>query len=255
MRIVSWNVNSVRARENRILNWLEREQPDVLCLQELKCTEEQFPFDGFDALGYDVALRGQRTYNGVAIVSRLGLEAVETGLPWPNDDAARGIAAEVAGVRVVNVYVPNGGALESESYAYKLAWLDHLRDWLSSALAATADLVICGDFNIAPDDRDVSDPPAWAGSVLTTAPERERFRSLLGLGLYDALREKHAEPGHYTWWDFKTSMFERGEGLRIDLHLVTPSLVAHCEDVLVDATERAGDRPSDHAPVTLVLRD
>lgn len=254
MRIVSWNVNSVRARENRVLNWLDRERPDVLCLQELKCTEEQFPFDGFDALGYEVAMLGQKTYNGVAIASLEPVEDVATGLPWPDDAAARGIAATVAGMRVVNLYVPNGSALGSDKYAYKLEWLDQLMGWLGEQ-DLDGDLVMCGDYNIAPADVDVSDPARWEGSVLVSEPERERFQALLGLGLHDALRSLRPETPEWTWWDFKTSMFEQGGGLRIDHHLVTESLLGRCEDVVVDVEERAGDKPSDHAPVTLVLSE
>ena len=252
MRIVSWNVNSVRARENRLLNWLEREQPEVLCLQELKCTEEQFPFEGFDALGYEVVVHGQKTYNGVAIASLEPLEEVEVGLPWAEDEAARGLAATVDGVRVVNLYVPNGSSLGSEKYAYKLAWLERLVGWLEEQ-DLRGELVMCGDYNIAPADVDVSDPGRWEGSVLVSEPERERYRTLLDLGLHDALRTLRPESREWTWWDFKTSMFERGEGLRIDHHLVTERVLARCEDVLVDVEERAGDKPSDHAPVTLVL--
>ena len=252
MRIVSWNVNSVRARENRVLNWLEREQPDVLCLQELKCTEEQFPYAGFDALGYEVALSGQKTYNGVAIASLGPLQDVETGLPWTEDEAARGIAATVDGVRVVNLYVPNGSSLESDKYTYKLAWLDHLTSWLGAQDLA-GELVMCGDYNIAPADVDVSEPERWAGGVLVSEAERSRFQGLLGLGLQDALRTLRPTSREWTWWDFKTAMFQRGEGLRIDHHLVTASVRARLQDVVVNVEERAGDKPSDHAPVTLVL--
>jgi len=253
MRIVSWNVNSVRARENRVLNWLDREGPEVLCLQELKCLEDQFPFDGFDALGYEVAMSGQKTYNGVAIVSREPLEDVEADLPWTEDEAARGIAATVAGVRVVNLYVPNGSSLTSDKYAYKLEWLDQLIAWVQRQ-DLTGELVMCGDYNIAPADVDVSQPERWAGSVLVSEEERSRFQALLDLGLHDALRALRAESQEWTWWDFKTSMFERGEGLRIDHHLVTASVLSRLEDVVVDVEERAGDKPSDHAPVTLGLR-
>ena len=252
MRIVSWNVNSIRARENRILNWLDQERPDVLCLQELKCTEEQFPFDGFDALGYEVAMHGQKTYNGVALLSLEPIEEVETGLPWPDDEAARGIAASVGGVRVVNLYVPNGSAVGSDKYEYKLAWLDQLARWLGTQDLA-GEFVACGDYNIAPADIDCSEPERWAGGVLVSDPERQRFRGLLSLGLLDALRALRPDAREWTWWDFKTSMFERGEGLRIDHHLVTERLLTRCEDVVIDVAERAGDKPSDHAPVTLVL--
>ena len=252
MRIVSWNVNSVRARENRILNWLDQERPDVLCLQELKCTEEQFPFDGFDALGYEVVMHGQKTYNGVAILAQERIEEVETGLPWPDDDAARGIAGSVGGVRVVNLYVPNGSAVGSDKYTYKLAWLDKLLAWLS-AQDLSAELVACGDYNIAPADIDCSEPERWAGGILASDPERERFQALLALGLHDALRTLRPEAREWTWWDFKTSMFERGEGLRIDHHLVSGALLARSQDVVVDVAERAGDKPSDHAPVSLLI--
>lgn len=255
MRIASWNVNSIRARENRVLNWLDQHQPDVLCLQELKCLEEEFPFDGFDQLGYEVSLVGQRTYNGVAIASLGGQEEVELGAPWPEDVQARGVSAVVDGVRVLSVYVPNGQAVESEAWAYKLAWLERLRDWLDATASPDEPLVICGDFNIAPDDRDVWDPDAWREQNLCSTPERERLRALLDWGLTDALRATTDAPGLYTWWDFLTDGFLYGRGLRIDLHLITQPLVERLEAVEIDTEERAGEGPSDHAPVTLVLRD
>lgn len=255
MRIASWNVNSIRARENRVLNWLDAHQPDVLCLQELKCLEEEFPFDGFDQLGYEVSLVGQRTYNGVAIASLAPQEDVRERVPWPDDEHARGVAALIDGVRVVSVYVPNGQAVESEAWAYKLAWLDRLRDWLDANASPDEPLVVCGDFNIAPDDRDVYDPAAWHEQNLCSTPERERLQALLDWGLQDALRVVDDAPGLYTWWDFLTDGFLHGRGLRIDLHLITPPLAERLEAVEIDSDERAGDKPSDHAPVTLVLRD
>ncbi len=252
MDIVSWNVNSVRARENRILNWLDQERPDVLCLQELKCTEEQFPFDGFDALGYEVAVSGQKAYNGVGIASLAPIEEVETDLPWSGDAQARGIAARIGGVRVVNLYVPNGSTVGSDKWHYKLEWLDQLARWLA-AQDLSAELVACGDYNIAPGDIDCSEPERWADTVLGAPPARERFQTLLGLGLHDALRTLRPDAREWTWWDFRSSMFERGEGLRIDHHLVTERLLARCADVVIDVAERAGNKPSDHAPVTLRL--
>ena len=252
MDIVSWNVNSVRARENRILNWLDQERPDVLCLQELKCTEEQFPFDGFDALGYEVAVSGQKAYNGVGIASLAPIENVETDLPWSGDAQARGIAARIGGVRVVNLYVPNGSTVGSEKWHYKLEWLDHLAGWLA-AQDLSGEFVACGDYNIAPADIDCSEPERWADTVLAAPPARERFQTLLGLGLHDALRTLRPDAREWTWWDFRSSMFERGEGLRIDHHLVTERLLARCADVVIDVAERAGEKPSDHAPVMLRL--
>lgn len=255
MRIVTWNVNSIRARENRVLNWLERARPDVLCMQEIKCLEEQFPFDGFEALGYDLTIHGQKTYSGVAIATLDRPENVEANLPWPDDDQARGLALTVGGVRIVDLYVPNGSEIGSDKYAYKLAWLDRLRDWLHAQHSVDAPLLLCGDFNIAPDDRDVHDPEASLEQVLCSTPERERLQALTAWGLVDAYRHFHDEAGAYTWWDYRGAMFQRGLGLRIDHHLVTPSLLDRAEDVLIDVEERGGDKPSDHAPVTLVLRD
>ena len=257
MRITTWNVNSIRARLNRVLNWLDAQQPDVICLQELKCLEEQFPFDGFDTLGYDLAIAGQKTYNGVAVGARTRLEDVAGGLPWAEDDAARGLAASVEGVRVVSLYVPNGQKPGSDKYRYKLDWLAQLRGWLEAHASPDEPLVLCGDFNVAPDDRDVHDPEAWREQILCSTPEREHFQALLDWGLSDAFRHLTDEPGHYTWWDFRTRAFGRNAGLRIDHHLVTAPLLERLEAVEIDLEERGGggETPSDHAPVTLVLRD
>ncbi|MYE06869.1 MAG: exodeoxyribonuclease III, partial [Chloroflexi bacterium] len=187
MKITTWNVNSIRAREDRVLNWLDQHQPDVLCLQELKCTEEQFPFDGFDALGYNVVLHGQKSYNGVAIVSLDYPDQVEEAVPWPEDDQSRGIAAEVNGVHVVSLYCPNGREVGHEMYRYKLEWFDHLRAWLDGQDQA-GDLVLTGDYNITFDERDVNDPEFWRERILCSTPERERLNALIDWGLTDALR-------------------------------------------------------------------
>ncbi len=255
MRIVSWNVNSIRARENRVLNWLERHRPEVGCLQEIKCVEEDFPFEGFEQLGYYLTIRGQKSYNGVATATLAAPQDVALGTPWAEDNQARGLALRVDGVRVVNLYVPNGSEVGSEKYAYKLAWLDRLRGWLGSEASAKEALVLCGDFNIAPEDRDVYDVEALRGAVLCSDSERERLEALIGWGLVDAFRHFYEEAGRYTWWDDRGAMFQRGLGLRIDHHLVTESILARAADVEVDEEERSGEKPSDHAPVTLVLRD
>ncbi len=253
MRIVTWNVNSIRARENRVLNWLDQHRPDALCLQELKCTEEQFPFDGFDALGYQLSIHGQKTYNGVAIAALDYPEAVEAAIPWAEDDQARGIAATINGVRVVSLYVPNGRSVDNPAYQYKLEWLDRLRGWLDRQAGPAEPLVLCGDFNIAPDDRDVHDPEAWREQVLCSTPERERFAALLDWGLSDAYRLFDDSPGVFTWWDYRRGALQRNLGLRIDHHLISQPLLGRAAAVEIDTDERKGGKPSDHAPVTLVL--
>lgn len=255
MRITTWNVNSIRARENRVLNWLDQHRPDALCLQELKCTEEQFPFDGFDALGYQVAIFGQKTYNGVAIASLDWPDDPEMAIPWPDDDQSRGIAATIGGVRIVSLYVPNGRSVDNPAYRYKLEWLDRLRGWLDGRDTGE-EIVLCGDFNIAPDDRDVHDPEAWRENVLCSTPERERLTALLDWGLTDAYRQFDDSAGVFTWWDYRGGALQRNHGLRIDHHLISQPLVERASGVEIDIDERQeddGDKPSDHAPVTLVL--
>ena len=253
MRIVTWNVNSIRAREDRVLNWLDQYRPDVLCLQELKCTEEQFPFDGFDSLGYQVAIHGQKTYNGVAVVTLDFPDNVEVAVPWPDDDQARGIAVDIEGVRIVSLYVPNGRAVGNPAYDYKLEWLDHLRGWLGASCDPSQPAVLCGDYNIAPDDRDVHNPDAWRGKVLCSEPERDRLSALIDWGLTDAHRLFDDSAGVFTWWDYRGAGLARNHGLRIDHHLITQPLVERATAVEIDREERSGDHASDHAPVTLVL--
>jgi exodeoxyribonuclease-3 len=256
MRIATWNVNSIRSRLDRVMPWLDQHAPDVLCMQETKCTDDVFPREGFEARGYHLAVLGQKTYNGVAIASRLPLTGVESGLPWPGDEAARGISAEVGGVRVVDLYVPNGSEVGSEKYAYKLAWLDRLRGWLDESRSPDEPLVLCGDFNIAPEDRDVYDPAEWRDQVLCTAAERERFQALLDWGLHDVWRRLHEEETGrytYTWWDFRGLKFQKGEGLRIDLLLATSPVLARARGAAIERTARKGKNPSDHAPVLVDL--
>ncbi len=255
MRIATWNVNSIRARLPRVTEWLVRTRPDVLCMQELKCQEEQFPLEAFEDLGYNVAVFGQKSWNGVAIASRTPLSGVIKGIPDEADPQSRGMAVIAQGVMVVNLYVPNGQEVGSDKYAYKLQWLDQLTAWLEGETTPDDDVVVCGDFNICPDDRDVYDPEIWKNGILCSAPERERFTALKAWGLTDAQRHFDDSPGIYTWWDYRAAMVRRGLGLRIDHHLVTESILARAEGVEVDREARKGAKPSDHAPVTLLLGD
>ena len=255
MNVTTWNVNSLRARLDRVLAWVDARQPDVLCLQEIKCVDAEMPRAPFEERGYHVATFGQKTYNGVAILSRSPLHDVETGIPNPDDPQARGIAATVRGVRVMNLYVPNGGELTSDKYPYKLGWLDalhaRLRGWVDGPL------LVCGDFNIAPADEDCYDPAGWKGQVLVSDAERARFQGLLALGLHDALRAVDKRPGRYTWWDYRGDMYAQGKGLRIDHHLVSNALKPRVLDVAIDLDARGSGstQPSDHAPVTCFLRE
>lgn len=249
MRIASWNVNSLRARQHHVLDWLKANPVDVLGLQELKMQDEHFPRVELEAAGYQAAISGQKTYNGVALLSREPLEDVARDLPG-FEEQKRVIAATVRGVRVVNLYVPNGQAVGTEKYAYKLRWLGALRDYLSTELMRHPRLAVMGDFNVAPTDADVHDPIAWDGRVLCSEPERAAFRALLELGLQDAcsLFPAGAET-RYTWWDYRTFAFRRNLGLRIDHILVSPELAGKCQSFQVDTGPRRLERPSDHAPV------
>lgn len=252
MNLTTWNVNSIRARLDRTLEWVDARRPDVLCLQELKCQATEFPREPFEARGYHLAIAGQKTYNGVAILSLRPLDEVEIDLPWPGDPQARGIRAVVDGLQVVNLYVVNGGSVGSDKYAYKLEWLDRLVAWLRPRVDRPT--VVCGDYNIAPADIDCYDPKGWEGQTLVSAPERERFHALLGLGLHDALRRFHAGTAH-TWWDYRMNAFAQNHGLRIDHHLVTADVLGRALDVSIDTEARALAGATDHAPVTLHLAD
>ena len=259
MRIVTWNVNSIRTRLPRCLALLARHRPDVLCLQETKVADGEFPSAPFEAAGYRATLHGQKTYNGVAILSRSEVENVQRGIPdGEGDEQARLLAATVGGVRVVNVYVPNGESVDSPKFPYKLRWLERLAAWLRQTADPSKPLLVCGDFNIAPEDRDVHDPERWRGQVLFHPEEHKRLRSLCDWGLLDLLRGKHPEPGIFTWWDYRMGSFHRGWGLRIDLLLGSPPLAGRCSEVSVDREERkesTGEgKPSDHAPVIAEFR-
>ncbi|MCH7823831.1 MAG: exodeoxyribonuclease III [Acidobacteria bacterium] len=255
MLLTSWNLNSIRAREERLLAWLECRRPDVVCLQELKCTADQFPFEAIEAAGYQAAIHGQKTYNGVAILAKSDLEDVSTGFGDGGDDSqARVIAATIDGARIISVYVVNGKQIDSEKYAHKLEWLDRLERYLA-AQDLGASLAICGDYNIVPDERDVEKHEIWQGGVLYNEDLSARFKRLLDLGLVDTFRTHHDEAGIYSWWDYRMLGFPKNNGLRIDHILATPPLAERSTDAWVDRDERKGKKPSDHAPVLTEFRD
>jgi exodeoxyribonuclease-3 len=249
MRIATWNVNSLRVRLPHLAQWLAANPVDAIGLQELKLPDEQFPLAEIEALGLHAAHYGQKTYNGVAILARTALSAVATGIPGDDDPQRRVIAATIGGIRLVNVYVPNGQEVGSEKYAYKLAWLERLKAWLADELSRHPRLALVGDFNIAPEDRDVHDPAKWVGSVHVSEPERKALAAITGLGLVDVFRRFEQPPGTYSWWDYRMGAFRRNHGLRIDLVLASAALAARCKACIVDRGPRAWERPSDHAPV------
>ncbi len=249
MKIASWNVNSLRVRLPHLLDWLRANPVDVIGLQELKLQDEQFPLEELRALGYHAAVNGQKTYNGVALLSRHPLEDVTRDLPGYGDEHKRLIAATVNGVRVLSAYVPNGQAVGSEKYAYKLRWLAELRGHLAAELARFPRLAVVGDYNIAPTDADVHDPVAWQGQVLCSEPERAAFRALLALGLADAFTLAPRPAQAYTWWDYRQGAFRRNHGLRIDHVLISPALAENFLSFHIDTAPRRLERPSDHAPV------
>jgi exodeoxyribonuclease-3 len=254
LTLATWNLNSIKARRDRLLGWLARRQPDVVCLQELKVQEEAFPFSELRAAGYHAAVLGQKTYNGVAILSREEPNEVLKGMDDGVDDPqARLVAVRVRGIEVVSVYVPNGAELGSEKCAYKLEWTRRLRAWLDRRFVATDRLALCGDFNVAPEARDVADPEAWKESVLFHPEMRAALEHILGFGLVDTLRLHHEEPGLYSWWDYRRLAFPRNQGLRIDHVFATRALAERCVDASVDRQERKGRQPSDHAPVLAVF--
>jgi exodeoxyribonuclease-3 len=253
MRLATWNVNSIVARMPRVLEWLESARPDVLCLQETKAADASFPRAEIEALGYEVASHGDGRWNGVAILSRSELADVsrgfagEPGFPAPE---ARALAASTAGVRVWSIYAPNGRALEDPAYAYKLSWLSALRKALNADMANASTLAICGDFNIAPSDDDVWDPGEFVGSTHVSAAERKALEGLLALGLTD-LKPRALKGRPFTYWDYRAGMFHQGNGMRIDLVLVSSGLATAVQDAYIDRDARKGKKPSDHAPVVV----
>lgn len=254
MLVATWNVNSIRARQERLIRWLDTHKPDVLCLQEVKVEEKTFPFEALREAGYNAEVLGQRTYNGVAILAKGELTDVQKGFPKDAfDDQARFIAATVEGVRAVSIYVPNGKVVGSESYEYKLRWLFQLKRFLEESEVASTDLVVCGDLNIAPGPGDVARPHQWEGSVLYNPEMRSEFEELVAMGLVDTVGARFPEGKVYSWWDYQQLGFQLGNGLRIDHILASPSLAARCSDAGVDREERKGKLPSDHAPVWAVF--
>ena len=256
MKLATWNVNSIRARLDRLLAWLGRENPDVVCLQELKVTDDQFPRVELEAAGWHAAIHGQKTYNGVAILAKSMPQDVKIGMADDvQDDEARLIAATVNGVRVISAYVPNGKFVGSNTWPYKQEWLRRLRGYLERSGDKNQPLVLCGDFNIAPEDRDVARPEEWRGSVLFHEEMSSLLAELIGWGLVDTIRLHHHENGPYTWWDYRMLGFPKGNGLRIDHILATAPLAAKCREAYVCRDERKGKQPSDHAPVVAVFED
>ena len=253
MKIAAWNVNSLKVRLPQLLDFLVTRQPDAVCLQETKLTDDAFPVADLEAAGYRVAFAGQKTYNGVAIASRGELTEVSVGIPGFEDEQKRVIAATVDGVRLVCVYCPNGQSLDSDKYVYKLAWFDALTAWLKDELTRHPELAVLGDYNVAPEDRDVHDPEAWKDSVLVSEPERERFRALLALGLKDSFRLFEQPEKSFSWWDYRMMGFRRNHGLRIDHILLSAPLAAACTSSSIDRDMRKLERPSDHAPVVAEL--
>ena len=248
MRIASWNINSLRKRQDRLFEWLETTKPDVVCLQETKCTDELFPALALQSAGYDSAYHGEKSYNGVAILSKTKMSDVRASLcDEVVDPQARVISARVGNLRVYSVYAPNGQAVGSPAYKYKLEWYTRLRDCLVKE--EDIDLVACGDFNVAPEDVDVHDPQLWRGAIMCSDGERAAFQQLCQIGLRDTLRLHPQPPGVFTWWDYRMLSFQKNRGLRIDAVLASESFAKKCTASGVDREMRKGKDPSDHAPI------
>lgn len=251
MKFISWNINSLKVRKQQLLDLLAQHGPDVVGLQETKMQDAYFPQQAFEELGYHVIYSGQKTYNGVAILSKQSGDEARFNLAESEDAQKRFIAWTVNNVRVINVYVPNGSEVGSEKFEYKLNWLVELKIYLQKQLAIYDHVLVMGDFNIAPEERDVHDPEKWHGKVLFSDAERQTLQQLLNLGLDDAFRLYNADTGYYSWWDYRRAAFRRDHGLRIDLMLTSPALSALCQSVTIDLPTRRLERPSDHAPVIL----
>jgi exodeoxyribonuclease III len=249
VRVATWNVNSLRVRLPHLLDWLSEAKPDVACLQETKTEDANFPVAELRAAGYEAAYCGQKSYNGVAILSKTSIEGVTHGIRDFRDDPKRCIAATVNGIRIVCLYAPNGEAPGTEKYAYKLRWYEALTRWLKAE--ARQDLAVLGDLNIAPEPRDVHNPKRWEGKIHFSEPERAAFRDVIGAGLKDAFRLFEQPEKQFTWWDYRLKAFERGWGLRIDHALVSPTVAPRCKACWIDIEPRKRERPSDHAPVVV----
>ncbi len=255
VKIATWNVNSVVARLPLVLQWLVRARPDVLCLQELKCTEERFPAEAFRELGYSALAFGQPTYNGVAILSRSAATDVQRGFQADEEGAqARLLAATVEGVRVVNVYIPNGAFVGSDKYAFKLDWMKRLREFFDDNYWTDDEVLLCGDFNVAPEDRDVHDPAQWRGKILFSEKERAALEHLREWGFVDAFRRHVEDGGNFSWWDYRAGSFKRNAGLRIDHVWVSEPLAERSQGAWIDKEPRGWERPSDHTPVVVEFK-
>jgi exodeoxyribonuclease-3 len=253
MKIASWNVNSLKVRLPHLTQWLADAQPDVVALQETKLEDAKFPVDELAAAGYRCVYSGQKTYNGVAILARDEPTDVVTDIPGLDDPQRRSLAATIGPLRVVDLYVVNGKAVGDEKYAYKLNWLERVRDFLAGELQRHPNLVVLGDFNICPDDRDVYDPVSWGEDILCSPPERAALKAITDLGLHDSFRLFEADAGHFSWWDYRQAAFRRNMGLRIDLILISDALKPAARAAAIDREPRRWERPSDHTPVTLDL--
>jgi len=249
MKLATWNVNSLKVRLPQVLEWAGRHRPDVLCLQETKLEDPKFPAAEIESAGYHASFSGQKTYNGVAIMSLAAASDTIAEIPGFDDPQKRVLAATIGGVRVINVYVPNGESTDSDKYQYKLKWLAAFREWLKAEIGRHPRLAVLGDFNIAPENRDVHDPAAWEGKVLFSIPERTALQELLAAGLKDAFRLFEQPERSFTWWDYRMNAFRRKMGLRIDHILLSEPLAKACTACVVDVEPRANERPSDHAPV------
>lgn len=253
MKIATWNVNSLNVRLPHVLDWIEANKPDALCLQETKQEDIKFPYNALKEVGYNAIHTGQKTYNGVAILSPHEMTDVHTAIPNFADEQKRLIAATINGVRIVCVYIPNGQAVDSDKYQYKLNWLEAFTPWLQTEIAKYPKLALLGDYNIAPEDVDCHDPAAWVGQVLVSPRERDAFKKLIGLGLEDGFRLFDKNEGQFSWWDYRMAGFRRNLGMRIDHILITPALKEISTASYIDKTPRKLERPSDHTPVVLEM--
>ncbi|GGI91977.1 exodeoxyribonuclease III [Legionella impletisoli] len=253
LKLASWNVNSLKVRLEQVIHWLSASNIDVLAIQETKLLDENFPAEAFTVLGYHVVYSGQKTYNGVAIISREPMQEVMMDIPNLEDPQRRILTASIGDLRLVNLYVPNGSEVGSEKYVYKLHWLERVTQFLKEELNRYASLAVVGDFNIAPEDIDVHDPKAWEGSVLVSPPEREALTNIMNLGLNDSFRVLHPGEQAFSWWDYRQGGFRRNHGLRIDHILLSDELQSRCSASEIDIVPRKNERPSDHAPIWVNL--
>ena len=253
LKIASWNVNSIKVRLNQVIDWMNAQHIDILALQETKTPDESFPIEAFQAQGLYVTFSGQKTYNGMAVISRIPIKQTLTDIPGLDDPQRRILFANIAGLNILNLYVPNGSEVGSEKYAYKLDWLAKVSAFIQLEVQKNKPLLVLGDFNIAPEDIDVHDPIEWQGSVLVSAPERAALDTILASGLHDAFRNLNPTSQEFSWWDYRAAGFRRNRGLRIDLILLTKDLLSQCNVCHIDRAPRKHEQPSDHTPVMVEL--